>query len=157
MIPIQQLRIGNYVMADNTLQRVVLINSKASLTHPIGVKLQQTEFTHEVDFSLSQIEPVAMTDAVLKHCGFTYDDYFKFWKLITGADATRYEMDIDRDYAVIDFMRKPVVKKVASLHQLQNVYFALCDRELNVDAENFQLSLHDITVVQVAQPALDAV
>jgi hypothetical protein len=43
------------------------------------------------------------------------------------------EMDIDNDYDVIDFMHKPVVRHLASLHQLQNVYFMLKGRELKLD------------------------
>jgi len=41
-------------------------------------------------------------------------------------------MDIDSDYDVIDFMRKPVVKNLVSLHQLQNAYFMLKGRELKL-------------------------
>ena len=39
-------------------------------------------------------------------------------------------MDIDPDYDLIDFMRKPIIKKLRSLHQLQNVYFLMKGREL---------------------------
>ena len=35
------------------------------------------------------------------------------------------EMDIDPDYTLIDFMRRPIVKNIASLHQLQNLYYML--------------------------------
>jgi hypothetical protein len=40
-------------------------------------------------------------------------------------------MNISPDYEVIDFMRKPILRKLTSLHQLQNVYFMLKGRELN--------------------------
>jgi hypothetical protein len=79
---------------------------------------------------LERLQPVPLNDAILKQCKFVYHDYFKFWQLITGADENRSEMDIDRDYNIIDFMRKPIVKKVASLHQLQNIYFLLKGKEL---------------------------
>ena len=39
-------------------------------------------------------------------------------------------MNLSRDYEVIDFMRKPILRKLDSLHQLQNIYFLLKDREL---------------------------
>ena len=76
--------------------------------------------------------PIALTDEVLTQCGFLYHDYFKFWQLIEGMDAYRSEMDIDTEYNIIDFMRKPVVKKLTSLHQLQNIYFMLKGKELNI-------------------------
>ena len=43
---------------------------------------------------LDQIEPVPLTDDVLKQCGFVYHDYFKFWQLVTTG--IRSEMDIDK-------------------------------------------------------------
>jgi hypothetical protein len=77
---------------------------------------------------------VPLTDDVLKQCGFVYHDYFKFWQLkTTGITSEMSEMDIDNDYDVIDFMHKPVVRHLASLHQLQNVYFMLKGRELKLD------------------------
>ncbi len=39
-------------------------------------------------------------------------------------------MDIDRDYNVIDFMRRPLVRSITSLHQLQNIYFSLKGKEI---------------------------
>jgi hypothetical protein len=42
-------------------------------------------------------------------------------------------MDIDPDYNVLDFMRRPVVKKLSSLHQVQNVYFFLKGEELGLE------------------------
>jgi hypothetical protein len=98
-----------------------------------SVFTSDTEESHEQaasEHSFGQIEPVPLTDDVLKQCGFVYHDYFKFWQLITTG--TRSEMDIDRDYDVIDFMRKPIIKNLASLHQLQNVYFTLKGRELKL-------------------------
>lgn len=82
------------------------------------------------EYNFGQIEPVPMTDDVLKQCGFVYHDYFKFWQLVTTG--IRSEMDINSDYDVIDFMRRPIIKSLASLHQLQNVYFMLKGRELKL-------------------------
>jgi hypothetical protein len=54
----------------------------------------------------------------------------KLWQLVNGKEENRSEMDIDRDYNVICFMRRPLVKKGTSLHQLQNIYFMLKGKEL---------------------------
>jgi hypothetical protein len=126
MISCYELRLGNHVLANKNLQQVSMITGTSVFT-------SDTEESHEhaaSEHSFGQIEPVPLTDDVLKQCGFVYHDYFKFWQLITTG--TRSEMDIDRDYDVIDFMRKPIIKKLASLHQLQNVYFTLKGRELKL-------------------------
>jgi len=126
MISCYELRLGNHVLVDKNLQQVSMITGTSVFT-------SDTEESHEQaasEHSFGQIEPVPLTDDVLKKCGFVYHDYFKFWQLITTG--TRSEMDIDRDYDVIDFMRKPIIKNLASLHQLQNVYFTLKGRELKL-------------------------
>jgi hypothetical protein len=126
MISCYELRLGNRVLVDNNLQQVSSITGTSVFTSDAEESHEQEVSEH----SFGQIEPVPLTDHVLKQYGFVYHDYFKFWQLITTG--TTSEMDIDRDYDVIDFMRKPIVKNLASLHQLQNVYFMLKGRELKL-------------------------
>jgi hypothetical protein len=130
MIPIHELRIGNYVLADSVLQRVVMINNKASLALPVCVKLQKSPVSNESVYMLADIHPVPMCDRVLEQSGFVYQDYFRFWQLINGVDKDRHEMNIDRNYDVIDFLRRPIIKDLVSLHQLQNTYFTFRGQEL---------------------------
>ena len=124
MIPCYELRIGNLVIINGMLQRVSAITRTTISTVDADENNDQTISEH----SLEKVEPVILTDEVLKECGFVYHDYFKFWQLITTGIRT--EMDIDPDYDLIDFMRKPIIKKLRSLHQLQNVYFLMKGREL---------------------------
>jgi hypothetical protein len=124
MISSNELRLGNYVLVNENLKKVSVITSTTvSTTDAEGSNEEATS-----ENSLENISPVSLTDDVLKECGFAYHDYFKFWQLITTG--IRSEMDISPDYEVIDFMRKPILKKLTSLHQLQNIYFMLKGREL---------------------------
>ena len=126
MISCYELRLGNRVLVDKNLQQVSMITGTAVFT-------SDAEEGHEQvasEYRFEQIEPVPLTDDVLKQCGFVYHDYFKFWQHITTG--IRSEMDINSDYDVIDFMRRPIIKKMTSLHQLQNVYFMLKGRELTL-------------------------
>ena len=126
MISSYELRLGNRVLADKKLQQVSMITGTTVFTIDTEGSDEQVASEHQ----LEQIKPVPMTDEVLQQCGFIYHDYFKFWQLVTTG--VRSEMDINSDYDVIDFMRKPVIEKLASLHQLQNVYFHLKGRELKL-------------------------
>ena len=132
MIPCYELRIGNYVLAGDKLQCIATINSQSVQTTfasaSVAEKYTESTFSH----SLESVTPVTLTDEVLTRCRFVYHDYFKFWQLISGTEENRSEMNIDRDYNILDFMRKPVVKKVTSLHQLQNIYFMLKGKELDI-------------------------
>lgn len=124
MISCHELRIGNYVLVDDNLEVVSAITSTTVSTFDP----ENNQEEHAAEHSLKNIQPVPLTNDILKQCGFVYHDYFKFWQLITTG--IRSEMNISPDYEVIDFMRKPILKKLTSLHQLQNIYFLLKGREL---------------------------
>jgi hypothetical protein len=124
MISCFELRIGNYLLVDENLQQVSAINHTTAFT----VQVKGNSELREAENNLDNIEPVPLTDDILKKCGFVFHDYFKFWQLITTG--IRSEMNISPDYEVIDFMRKPILKQLTSLHQLQNIYFLLKGREL---------------------------
>lgn len=126
MISSYELRVGNYVLVDKQLQQVSMIDERSSVTAMTSVDKMKISS----NCTLDNIRPVVLTDDILKQCGFVYHDYFKFWQLVLGHEENRSEMDIDGDYNILDFMRKPVVKKVSSLHQLQNIYYMLKGKEL---------------------------
>lgn len=124
MISCNELRLGNRVLVNGNLQKV----SKITGTSVFTVDADEGNGPTASEHTQEQLQPVRMTNELLKQCGFVYHDYFRFWQLKTTG--IRSEMDIDRDFDVIDFMRRPIVKNLASLHQLQNVYFMLKGREM---------------------------
>jgi len=126
MIRSNELRIGNYVLCEGRIERLAMINNKTS-----AVDIESNDVAQNGEIKFSNIHPVSLTDDILSQCGFIYNDYFKFWQLVNGKEELRSEMDIDRDYNVIDFTRRLLVKKVTSLHQLQNIYFMLKGQELS--------------------------
>lgn len=132
MIPCYELRIGNYVLADDKLQSIATIDSRSVQTTLASASATKNYTESNSSHSLENVLPVSLSDEILVRCRFVYHDYFKFWQLISGTEEHRSEMNIDRDYNILDFMRKPVVKKVTSLHQLQNIYFMLKGKELDV-------------------------
>jgi hypothetical protein len=134
MISCYELRLGNTILVNGNIQQVSMITTKKIFTVDTEESIEQ----ETSEYSLEKVEPVPLTDAVLKECGFLYHDYFKFWQLVTTG--IRSEMDISPDFEVIDFMRKPIIKKLASLHQLQNVYFMLKGRELKLNAKTVALA-----------------
>jgi hypothetical protein len=129
MIASHELRLGNYVLVEQTLRQVSMINGASSATTALPGVPAEERGENKLQ-SLETLKPVPLTDAVLRQCNFVYHNYFKFWQLITGEGENRSEMDIDGDFNILDFMRKPIVKSVASLHQLQNIYFMLKGKEL---------------------------
>lgn len=138
MIPFYQLRVGNYVLVDKSMQQISLISDTYASTTPLA-DMQDASSETVKQHSLESLQPVPLNDDVLQHCHFVFHKYFKFWQLLTANSDNQSEMDVDTDYNVIDFMRKPVVKRVSSLHQLQNVYFMLKGKELHFQQEETAL------------------
>lgn len=130
MIPHNELRIGNFILIDNVLHQICLINNDSGFADASFIGYQSEGNTHNVSCASTRVKPVPLTDEVLQRSGFTYHDYFKFWQKVEHVSGKRSEMDIDRDYSLIDFMRRPVVKSIVSLHQLQNIYFSLKGKEI---------------------------
>ena len=130
MISCYELRIGNYVLVNGNLQQVFAIN------RTVAFVAEEDNEQIASEHNLENVQPIPLTEDILRQCGFVYHHYFKFWQLITTG--IRSEMNISPDYEVIDFIRKPILKKLTSLHQLQNIYFLLKGRELQFDKKQLQ-------------------
>ena len=134
MIPCHDLRTGNIILVNNRLRKVVSISNSYTLTDHSTVGVESITNEEPETYAVQHIEPVLLTGAILQQCNFVFYDYFKFWQLI-GSGQLRTEMNIDLDFNILDFMRRPIIKKVSSLHQLQNIYYMLHGTELNFDVD----------------------
>jgi translation elongation factor P/translation initiation factor 5A len=134
MIPCHDLRTGNIILVNNRLRKVTMISNSHTLTDQSLVGVESINYEENENYPVEDIQPVPMSEAVLQQCNFTYQQHFKFWQLIS-TDGGRMEMDIDPNYNLIDFMRRPMVKNIASLHQLQNIYYMLFNKEMDFDVE----------------------
>jgi hypothetical protein len=111
-----------------------MISNSHTLTDQSLVGVESITNEENESYPVQDVQPVPMSEAVLQQCSFTYHQHFKFWQLIS-TDGGRREMDIDREYNLIDFMRRPMVKNIQSLHQLQNIYYMLFNKEMDFDVE----------------------
>src|SRR4030095_7714019 len=130
MISCNELRLGNRVLVNGNLHKVSQINGTTIFT----IDADESNGLAATEHKPEQLQPVPMTNEILKQCGFVFHDYFKFWQLKTTGNMS--EIDIDRDFGVIDFMRRPILRNLLSLHQLQNVYFMLKGREMTLFTQN---------------------
>jgi hypothetical protein len=132
MIACHDLRTGNIILVNNRLRKVTMISNSETLTDQSVVGVESINDKGKENYPVEDLQPVPMSEAILQQCNFIYRDHFKFWQLISAV-GERTEMDIDPDFNLIDFMRRPVVKKIAALHQLQNIYYMLHGKELDFD------------------------
>lgn len=127
MINVTELRVGNIVLytQDNDELPVLKIDGD-SKTICLDLLLGLNMDVNEQD-----IQPIPLTPEWLERCGFekvtkgiglsVLDGYVKISSLFTGMPLT---LDIDGN-------RMPL-HGIKYLHQLQNLYFALTDEELQI-------------------------
>ena len=126
MISLQELRVGNWV-----------INSTSGAYYQLktGVDID--------DANNFQLVPI--TDELIKSCGFNYHTYFKFWQKNKTVSGTGPDMELDRDYWVLDFSHQRIGVELKALHQLQNLYFSLKNKELEINPNSFLNKLDNCT------------
>ena len=132
MIPFSELRIGNYVVINTIVRKIAMVSSIAEKTQLPSVGYYVGELLHNIECGSKYLQAVPLTDNVLKESGFLFDSYFHLWQKPRPVSGTGMEMELDRDFNVVDYMRRPLLKEVKSLHGLQNLYYALLGKELNL-------------------------
>ena len=128
MIQVHELRIGNYVLINGTCQQVNSISAGSDLPDTALIAYCVGEVEESEHCTSTTVQPLPLSREILAGCGFEFHSHFKFFQKKTDERGT--DMEINQDYDIIDFMRRPLVKKLGSLHQLQNIYFALKGKEL---------------------------
>jgi len=131
MIPFSELRIGNYVLINAVIRKIVMITSVEDKRHLPTVGYYVGEDLRFINCDSKQLQPAPLSNSLLEKSGFLFDSYFKLWQKPKPAIGTGMEMELDRDYSVVDFLRRPLLKEVKYMHSLQNLYYALLGKELN--------------------------
>ena len=112
----KELRIGNWVDWNGENGVVSQI-----LEHEVVFKCGE-------DTLISELKPIELTEEILLKCGFSKDNelYFRFYLL---DKSIQYDLD-DNCICISDSWEW---NKIKYLHQLQNLYWCLCNEELNVN------------------------
>lgn len=111
---VKELRIGNYVIDNLEICQVIQIEANGNV---------MTSCTSKFPISnVEDLKPVELTQEILLKCGFE-SKYFgikTFYNPLMELDHDFYLMGVD--YGV----------KIKHLHQLQNLYFVLTGKELEI-------------------------
>jgi hypothetical protein len=130
MIPFSELRIGNYVLVNSIIRKIAMISSIEDNTHSPSIGYYVGEDLNYLTCDSKQLQATPLSNSLLEKSGFLFDNYFHLWQKARPASGTGMEMELDRDYNVVDFMRRPILKEIKSMHVLQNLYYALLGKEL---------------------------
>lgn len=131
MIKAKELRIGNYLY--NPIQK---INFKVDLV-AISNVINDIRLDRPKELKYQGIQ---LTEDILLKCGFFWrEDTSCFSYCNEGDKIYSLPLDIDENIIYISFGRDSMICNdtgglvyIYSLHQLQNIYFALTNKELDI-------------------------
>lgn len=131
MIASNELRKGNYVLYNNKFCYVSQV-----LWDRLEVCCNQEGDEQYTECQYEEISPITLTVEVLEKCHLAKHERFHYSNVFV-SEKSNFTINQLRDNLEISFgvSSNPaiVAKGNISLHQLQNLYFALLNEELQVD------------------------
>jgi len=123
----KDLRIGNLVKC---VSRGIEFTCKVSEVHSECIYIQSNDDSRGIKVPLQNVKPIPLTEEILLKCGFEKrkdGDYNLFNQsevdIVLKSDFTSWTCDgINFSVTCINY-----------LHQLQNLYYAIANQELNYD------------------------
>ena len=120
----EELRIGNYVLDEENKVRLVTELSRA---------LIRTSF--DLILLASEVKPIPLTEEILLKCGFEINGKYYRSKYIQDSIKLIYDFNQRVLYFKYKGEFSPMIqipRAIESLHELQNIYYALTGKELEV-------------------------
>lgn len=117
MIQANELRIGNYFRFRGVARPMVL-----------------SHFCRGFRF-FEIVDPIPLTEEILLKCGFDNDNGNEDWSNYDDEDEDKFVLCgnfINDGFVYTAGEGIPFAKPIKYLHQLQNLYFALCGKELEI-------------------------
>jgi hypothetical protein len=132
---VKELRINNWYKAG--LQITGSLECKLDINDVRMFKMTKRHLMHIINFDLEPfIKSIPLTKEILLKCGFEYNNYQDSLSLkvmsrgvinaYSVSDNPRIELGTESGYIFGD-------SDIKHLHQLQNLYHALTNEELNVE------------------------
>lgn len=124
MIDVKELRINNYVLCKNEVCRVNMIN-RGDIVEVSTIDSDSVKECFIEEVLSDRIYPIPLTKELFLMCGFIIrDDCFEDCKNGIYFNIGNQYFEFDRDSGGYFYCQY--------LHQLQNIYFALTGKELEV-------------------------
>lgn len=129
MIKNEELRLGNYILADGKIGYVSTL---------LPCFCQVNDHT-KVEYGLSDIEPIPLTEAVLMAAGFQLfpEGYYFNFGCVVYKDFIR-----DGSGRWDGFTCNHSLRPLKGLHDLQNVFYFLRGKELEINMEELKKAVN---------------
>jgi hypothetical protein len=125
MIAVYELRVGNLVLVAGEVQAIAGI-----VQMPKGDVVFVTG--QEMSVQVQDIEPVGLSNSLVQQCWFREAEDGFWWEHVT-ASIYLQKTNGRWDFSLTDPREVASWMPMYSLHQLQNLFFALSGAELDLD------------------------
>lgn len=119
-----EYRLGNWIIDGYGLY------SKINAITSYSLMVNNIEYGDGGQYDLTQLKPIPLTEEILLKCGFEKPAYSFNGDIFHLTEWDKYPLNwcvaMNKNGAVL-------VEKLKYLHQLQNLYFALTGKELDID------------------------
>jgi len=127
MINANELRMGSLIEKDNVMYKFLSLEQNHASTSEYRWYWVETLDGKLGHYYYSHFNPIPLTPEILEKCGFAFkptgeEVYEQIWS-IDGFEIWEHDSGFCHDFHYGG--------DVKHLHQLQNLYFALCGEELN--------------------------
>src|SRR5438309_3155846 len=133
MIKPQDLRLGNYVVVKKAIIKVQAIDENGINSDPNFGHYGDMNYDAHFDdglFHQTEIKPVPLTPEILEACGFESLDGTDQYRL---KDCILHKMPEENEWELTGMGASDIHPAgLRDLHQLQNLYFTLTAKELDV-------------------------
>lgn len=113
----KELRIGNYIVVNG---HIIIVEDVLVC----GINLHHDCWLYDID----ELEPITLTEEILLKCGFEIKE---------GRFGNEYHLGtfvlFTSELLSISFVWDNFIKDIKSLHQLQNLFYALTGEELEIN------------------------
>ena len=127
MINTQELRIGSYILVDNTIRKVCGIKNEGTSQMPY-IGFENKNSCEYESASSERLAAVPISNELLTVLGFTFNSYHKTWQHEKPKKTVTIELNTE--YTAVDFSHRMLVKDVHYLHLLQNLFYSVQQKEL---------------------------
>lgn len=122
MIKANELRVGNWVANKNGLPYKI---TGFNIAHIEGTENNMSNFN-------TAAYPITITPEILEKCGFFNDTSLNIYIILKEENFISYKFEDDVFVPFDDFYHG-FMPNIKYIHQLQNLYFALSGKELQVN------------------------
>lgn len=133
MIYVKELRIDNFVMCKNEICRINMIN-RGDVVEVSTIDSDSIKECFVEEILSDRIYPIPLTEELLLKCGFIEirSDSKGYIYNINGVNFIRCFFDTPSFFVETKEENQLFDKPIDFLHQLQNIYFDLTGKELEV-------------------------